>query len=49
MFKKLENLYSDIADYYAFDKNKYNLEEFFNDIKSFKDSFQVNILYNSFL
>jgi len=39
MFKKIENLYSELAEYYAFDKQKYNLEEFFQDLKTFKDSF----------
>ncbi|XP_056641001.1 protein diaphanous isoform X2 [Diorhabda sublineata] len=39
MLKKVENLYSDLAEYYAFDKQKYTLEEFFTDLKTFKDSF----------
>ncbi|XP_066262081.1 protein diaphanous isoform X2 [Euwallacea similis] len=39
MFKKMESLYSDLAEYYAFDKQKYTLEEFFTDLKTFKDSF----------
>ncbi|KAF5284211.1 hypothetical protein FQR65_LT00211 [Abscondita terminalis] len=39
MFKKMENLYSDLADFYVFDKQKYMLEEFFTDLKTFKDSF----------
>ncbi|KAK4878010.1 hypothetical protein RN001_010516 [Aquatica leii] len=39
MFKKMENLYSDLADYYVFDKQKYVLDEFFTDLKTFKDSF----------
>ncbi|XP_030763469.1 protein diaphanous [Sitophilus oryzae] len=39
MFKKMESLYSDLAEYYAFDKQKYTLEEFFTDLKTFKDNF----------
>lgn len=39
MFKKMENLYADLADYYVFDKQKYTLEEFFADLKTFKDSY----------
>ncbi|XP_076255842.1 diaphanous related formin 1 isoform X2 [Rhynchophorus ferrugineus] len=39
MFKKMENLFNDIAEYYAFDRQKYPLEEFFSDLKTFKDSF----------
>lgn len=43
MFKKMETLYTDISEYYAFDKQKYALEEFFSDLKTFKDSFIVSI------
>ncbi|CAG9862213.1 unnamed protein product [Phyllotreta striolata] len=39
MFKKVENLFGDLAEYYVFDKQKYTLEEFFTDLKTFKDSF----------
>nr|CAI5823971.1 unnamed protein product [Callosobruchus analis] len=39
MFKKMESLYNDLAEYYVFDKQKYTLEEFFTDLKTFKDSF----------
>lgn len=42
MFKKMESHYNDLAEYYAFDKQKYTLEEFFTDLKSFKDSFLVS-------
>ena len=41
MFKNMESLYSDLAEFYAFDKTKYTLEEFFGDIKEFKDLFLV--------
>ncbi|GJQ75438.1 dia [Trypoxylus dichotomus] len=39
MFKKMEMLYEDLADYFVFDKQKYTLEEFFTDLKTFKDNF----------
>ncbi|XP_041971142.1 protein diaphanous isoform X2 [Aricia agestis] len=39
MFKKMELLYGELAEYYVFDPHKYTLEEFFSDIKTFKDSF----------
>ncbi|XP_034951216.1 protein diaphanous isoform X4 [Chelonus insularis] len=40
MFKNMDTLYSDISDFFAFDKQKYTIEEFFGDIKKFKDDFQ---------
>lgn len=43
MFKKMESLYHELAEYYAFDKQKYTLEEFFMDLKTFKDSFIVSM------
>ncbi|XP_018568924.1 protein diaphanous isoform X2 [Anoplophora glabripennis] len=39
MFKKMESHYNDLSEYYSFDKQKYTLEEFFTDLKTFKDSF----------
>ncbi|XP_045469378.1 protein diaphanous isoform X3 [Harmonia axyridis] len=39
MFKKVENLYQDLSEYYVFDNQKYTLEEFFTDLKTFKDNF----------
>jgi diaphanous protein len=36
---QMENMFKDLAEYYAFDQNKYSLEEFFTDIKTFKDAF----------
>nr|CAD7454607.1 unnamed protein product [Timema tahoe] len=39
MFKNMESLYDDLAEFYTFDKLKYTPEEFFSDIKSFKDAF----------
>ncbi|XP_017855287.1 protein diaphanous isoform X2 [Drosophila busckii] len=37
---QMEKLFKDISDYYAFDPSKYTMEEFFGDIKTFKDAFQ---------
>lgn len=43
MFKHMETLFSDLSEYFVFDKAKYNLEEFFTDLKTFKDSFIVSL------
>ncbi|KFM59584.1 Protein diaphanous, partial [Stegodyphus mimosarum] len=40
MFKQMEKLYEDLAIYFAFDSKKYTSDEFFSDIKTFKDNFQ---------
>ncbi|XP_042905089.1 protein diaphanous isoform X1 [Parasteatoda tepidariorum] len=40
MFKQMEKLYNDLSEYFAFDSKKYQSDEFFNDIKTFKDMFQ---------
>jgi hypothetical protein len=42
MFKNMESLYADLSEFYTFDKQKYSLEEFFTDVKTFKDAFLVN-------
>lgn len=39
MQDNMEALFKEIAEYFAFDPNKYTLEEFFTDIKTFKDAF----------
>lgn len=39
MFKNMMTLYGDLAEFFTFDKNIYSLEEFFTDIKTFKDAF----------
>lgn len=41
MGKKMEKVYHDLAEYFVFDPQKYTLDEFFTDVKTFKDSFQV--------
>ena len=40
MSNKMEALYSDVSEYFVFDKQKYSLEQFFGDIKQFKDQFK---------
>ena len=40
MGSKMDSLYTDLAEYFAFDKQKYTLEEFFGDIKLFMDQFK---------
>ncbi|XP_052796473.1 protein diaphanous homolog 2-like isoform X5 [Mya arenaria] len=39
MHQQLETMFQDIAKFYAFDPKKYSMEEFFQDIKTFKDGF----------
>nr|CAD7407354.1 unnamed protein product [Timema cristinae] len=39
MFKNMEKIYSDLSEFYVFDKQKYSMEELFLDIKTFKDAF----------
>jgi len=40
MGTKMDNLYSELAEYFVFDRRKYTLEELFGDIKLFKDQFK---------
>ncbi|XP_067125156.1 protein diaphanous isoform X2 [Centruroides vittatus] len=40
MFKKMEKLYEELAEFFVFDTKKYSLDDFFGDIKTFKDTFQ---------
>lgn len=39
MQTQMETMYKDLGEYFAFDVNKYTMEEFFSDIKTFKDLF----------
>lgn len=41
MAKKMDVLYTSLAEYFVFDKQKYPLEEFMTDVKTFKDMFKV--------
>jgi len=45
MFSKIDVLYTDLAEYFVFDKTKYSVEEFLGDIKIFKDQFVVSDSY----
>lgn len=36
---QMEKLYKELGEYFSFDPSKYNMEEFFGDIKTFKDAF----------
>lgn len=48
MGKKMEMVYQELAEYFVFDPQKYTLDEFFTDIKTFKDSFHVRrIVYST--
>jgi hypothetical protein len=40
MSNKMGALYSDLSVYFVFDKQKYSLDQFFGDIKQFKDQFK---------
>lgn len=42
MFKHMDSLYTEISEFFSFDKQKYTIEEFFGDIKTFKDDFMVS-------
>lgn len=39
MFSKMERLYEDLGKYFVFEPKKYTMDEFFADIKIFKDQF----------
>ena len=41
MAQKMSELFSRIADYYTFDKQKYVMEDFFGDVNTFIAHFQV--------
>ncbi len=41
MAKKMDDLYGGLSEYFVFDKQKYTLEEFMSDVKTFKDMFKV--------
>uniref|UniRef100_A0AAG5DR30 Diaphanous n=1 Tax=Anopheles atroparvus TaxID=41427 RepID=A0AAG5DR30_ANOAO len=39
MLTQMESLFNSLSEYYCFDPAKYTMEEFFSDIKTFKDAF----------
>ena len=40
MAKKMDDLYASLGEYFVFDRQKYTLEEFMGDVKTFKDMFR---------
>ncbi|KAL4229774.1 Protein diaphanous 1 [Mactra antiquata] len=46
MYKQLDGQYKTIGKFYSFDVNKYNMEEFFSDVKVFKDGFMLAVQDN---
>ncbi|XP_063228086.1 protein diaphanous-like isoform X2 [Bacillus rossius redtenbacheri] len=40
MFKQMEKAFTEVSEFFVFDKTKYTVEELFGDIKAFKDAFQ---------
>lgn len=41
LHKNMEKQYNDLGDYFVFDPRKISIEEFFGDINTFKNMFQV--------
>ena len=41
MAQKMTELYTSLAEYFVFDAQKYSLEDFMGDIKTFKQQFKV--------
>ncbi|KAL5011351.1 hypothetical protein ScPMuIL_009902 [Solemya velum] len=46
MYKKMDSLYREMGKFYCFDCKKYTMEELFNDVKNFKEGFQVTLKEN---
>ena len=42
MHEKMQSLYKQLSKFYVFDLKKYSLDEFFGDIKAFKEKFYVS-------
>jgi diaphanous 2 len=42
MYKKMTLLFQDTAKYFAFDPKKYTMEEYFTDVKTFIEAFNVS-------
>ena len=45
MYEKMQDLYRHISKFYVFDMKKYTLDEFFGDIKAFKEKFYVSFYH----
>jgi len=41
LYNMMTTTFQDIAKYFSFDPQKYTMEEFFTDLKTFVDSFNV--------
>ncbi len=41
MHKNMQRKFTELSKYYAFDENKYHMEEFFGDLKTFKEQYEV--------
>ena len=41
MYSQMDSIFKEIGKFYAFDPKKYTMEDFFADIKVFKDGFVV--------
>lgn len=44
MHSNMENLYKELGQYFLFDTNKVAIEEFFTDLRNFRNLFMVSIL-----
>jgi Formin Homology 2 Domain len=42
MYKKMTSLFQETAKYFAFDPKKYTMEEYFTDIKTFIEAYNVS-------
>ena len=42
MYDKMKKIYKEIAEYYSFDMSKKSMEEFFGDIKTFLEEYEVS-------
>ncbi|VDO96450.1 unnamed protein product [Soboliphyme baturini] len=47
MYNKMEDSFSQLAHYFAFDAKKYGVDEFFGDLKVFKDAYEKALIENA--
>ena len=45
MYKKMTSLFQSTAKYFAFDPKKYTMEEYFTDVKTFIEAFNVSLCW----
>lgn len=49
MCEKLDTMFEDMSEYFCFDMKKYNMNQFFVDIKKFQDNYKVySFIFNNF-